>query len=114
MSLIIYGIPNCDSIKKTMNWCKKNNISYTFHNYKTDGIEISTLKRWCGLVGWENVFNKKSPTWKLISQEYETITENTAIDIMMKKNSIIKRPIIETGKKILIGYNEENLETFCK
>ena len=109
--IIIYGIPNCDSIKKTIDWCNKQKIDFAFHNYKKEGIEIDKLKHWCKEVGWETIFNKKGTTWKKMAADFENkkITEKIAIEIMLKNNSIIKRPIIETGKQIIVGYDENVL-----
>jgi len=110
---IVYGIPNCDSVKKTINWLNENNISFTFHNYKKDGIDKETLKQWSSQVGWEQIFNKKGTTWKKIALDYEgiKITESKAIQIMLEQNSIIKRPIVVTSKGISVGVDFERLQT---
>ncbi len=104
----VYGIPNCDTIKKTQDWLKKNKIEYSFHNYKSDGISKEKLSAWCKKIGWELLLNKKSTTWKsLTPQEQENATTQTAaITIMQQNNSIIKRPVIEAGNVILVGFNE--------
>jgi len=106
--ITIYGIPNCDTMKKTFGWFNKNNIPFDFHNYKTDGITASTLKSWCKKAGWETVFNKKSSTWKKIAADHEgaLTSGSAAIRIMQEYNSIIKRPVIESGDKLVVGYDE--------
>jgi Spx/MgsR family transcriptional regulator len=114
--VIVYGIPNCDSIKKTMDWLNENQITFHFHNYKKAGIEKSTLKKWCKLVGWEMLLNKKGTTWKKIQPEYQDIeiNEAIAIEIMLQNNSIIKRPVVSFNNKLLIGFNENELTQFFK
>ncbi len=108
---IIYGIPNCDTTKKAIKVLKKNNIDFAFHDYKLQGIDKEKLCEWIDKVGLENIFNKRSTTWKELSktdQEKEA-TNNGAIEIMIEHNSIIKRPIIEANEKLLIGFNENNI-----
>ena len=107
--ITVYGIPNCNSIKKTLKWLKNNQVDYQFHDYKKSGITRDKLSGWCREAGWENVLNKKGTTWKKLSlSEQEKITNAaSAIKMMMEHNSMIKRPVIETGKSVLVGYNEE-------
>ncbi len=116
--LIIYAIPNCNTVKKTLDWLKQNNISYTFHDYKKLGINNATLINWSKQVGWEALINKKGTTWKGLGPEFQaTITnQKAAIALMADKTSVIRRPLIEKdGKIILIGFDElEYKKTFKK
>lgn len=107
--MIIYGIPNCDSIKKTIDWCTKNKIDFDFHNYKKSGLEQAKLKSWCGQAGWEILLNKKGTTWKKIADQFadKKLTEKMAIKLMLEYNSMIKRPVIEAGKQIIVGFDEK-------
>ena len=104
----IYGISNCDTIKKTFNWFDEHQIAFSFHNYKKAGIEKRRLKKWCKLVEWEILLNKKGTTWKKIQPNFVDveINESIAIDIMFENNSAIKRPVIEFKNKILVGFDE--------
>jgi Spx/MgsR family transcriptional regulator len=106
--ITVYGIPNCDTIKKTLNWLKENKISYVFHDYKKSAITKTKLEQWSKKVGWEVLVNKKGTTWrKLPKEEQEKITNQaTVIKLMMENNSLIKRPVVEAGEKLLIGFNE--------
>ena len=106
--IIVYGIPNCDIIKKTLGWFKKNNIHVEFHDYKNSGIAKEKLTDWIKKAGLELILNKRSTTWRELPViEQEKITDDTAaIKLMMKNTSIIKRPVIESGDKILVGYDE--------
>ncbi|MBT4990085.1 MAG: ArsC family reductase [Rickettsiales bacterium] len=108
----IYGIKNCNSIKKTLNWFEQNNIEYTFHDYKKLGAEKETLNNFVNYFGWEIVLNRKGTSWrKLDERQKGTINNNeTAIKLMIENNSIIKRPIIDYEQGFLIGYNEAELE----
>ncbi len=105
----IYGLPNCDSTKKAINWLKAQEIDFTFHDYKTEGINKSKLEDWCSQAGWENLLNKKSTTWRSLSSLVQSAATNQdeAIKIMMKNNSIIKRPVIESRDRIFVGFNEK-------
>lgn len=109
--IILYGIPNCNSVKKAIDWLNENKIEFVFHNYKKEGISIEKLESWNKQAGWETIFNKKGTTWKLIAEQYKNkvLTEKLALDIMLSNNSIIKRPIIEYSKKLIVGYDEDAL-----
>ncbi len=104
----MYGIPNCDTVKKAIVWFNNHDIPFTFHDYKKEGITAAKLMQWCRAKGWEAVFNKRSSTWKEVMKAYEGLVNNAAeaIQIMQQHNSIIKRPVIEMNGTILIGYNE--------
>jgi len=111
----IYGIKNCDTIKKTLRWMIDNRIEYQFHDYKTLGVDIDILERFIKKFGLETVLNTKSRTWKELTEKERPKSEKEAIDLMRKKTSIIKRPIID-GKNIqLLGFDLEKFkETFGK
>ena len=112
-SVILYGIPNCDSIKKTIQYLNRNNIAYDFHNYKKQGIDKQKLKLWCDQVGWERLLNTKGTTWKKIAPVFEgkKMTATLAISIMLEHHSTIKRPVIETESHVLVGYDEATFNT---
>lgn len=106
--IIVYGIPNCDTTKKAITWLNKNKISFYFHDYKQEGISNQKLEAWCTNEGWETIFNKRSTTWRALSKAVQDkITgQSSAVKLMMGNNSIIKRPVIELGNKIFIGFDE--------
>jgi arsenate reductase (glutaredoxin) len=107
--LTIYGIPNCDTMKKAMTWLNMNKLSFAFHNYKTEGISKAKLEAWCKQAGWEVLLNKKSTTWRELpaAEQQKVTTQAAAIKLMMSQNSIIKRPVLEHPKGLLIGFKEE-------
>ena len=106
--IIIYGIPNCDTIKKTLDWFKKNKIEFQFHDYKKEGITKTKLTTWSKIVDWNILLNKKGTTYKKLSAEEQEDISNakTAINFMLENTSSIKRPVLEFGEKIQVGFNE--------
>ncbi|MBC8052233.1 MAG: ArsC family reductase [Sphingobacteriaceae bacterium] len=104
----VYGIKNCDTVKKALNWLDKNNITYEFHDYKKSGISIEKLNEWSAQLGWEPLLNKKGTTWKKLDTETQNKiqTKEAAFNLMQEKTSVIKRPLIEGGSKLLLGFNE--------
>lgn len=114
--ITVYGIPNCDTTKKTLNWFKENKIAFTFHDYKQEGISNARLEAWCKKAGWETIFNKRSTTWRELSEtaQKKVTDQAAAIKIMRENNSIIKRPIIEIGEKLLVGFKEEEYKNAFK
>lgn len=109
--IIVYGIPNCDTTRKTMAWLKKNKLDFSFHDYKQAGISREKLEEWCDKLGWEKIFNKRSTTWRELSgtAQKKITNQSEAIKLMLIQNSIIKRPVIEIEKKILAGFNETEI-----
>jgi Spx/MgsR family transcriptional regulator len=110
-AITVYGIPNCDTTRKTILWLKKNKVEFSFHDYKQEGVSRQKLEDWCNKSGWELIFNKRSTTWRdLPETEQKKITnQQAAIKLMMKNNSIIKRPIIEFGSQLIVGFNEKEI-----
>ena len=110
-TITIYGVPNCDTIKKTLDWFKQKNMPIIFHDYKKNGISKAKLTAWCKLIGWQILLNKKSTTWRGLSvEEQEKVTNQTAaIQLMMNNTSLIKRPVIEIGEEILVGFKEDEI-----
>ncbi len=107
--LTVYGIPNCDTVKKTLDWLKTNNIAYRFHNYKTEGINQQKLEEWLTQVPLEKLVNKASATFKGFSEEEKSqITDPaSAMKLMTERSSVIKRPVVENGKILAIGFKPE-------
>ena len=106
---IVYAIPNCNTVKKALDWLKANKINYTFHDYKKLGVSNTQLNNWSKQVGWEALINKKGTTWKMLGPEVQaTITnQKAAIALMAEKTSVIRRPLIEKeGKVITLGFDE--------
>ena len=114
--MIVYGIPNCDTTKKAIALLNKNKIVFSFHDYKQEGISEAKLEEWFAKEDWQNIFNKRSTTWRELPAAVQNkLTDaSSAIKIMMEHNSIIKRPIIEYENKLLVGFNENEYNTQLK
>ncbi len=105
----VYGIPNCDTIKKALKWLDKNKIAYRFHDYKKEGITAGKLQSWSRQVGWEVLLNKKGTTWRNLDPEMQkkVTNEKAAIQLMTTATSSIKRPVIELGETVVMtGFDE--------
>lgn len=108
--MILYGIKNCNTVKSAVEWLKRNKIEFEFHDYKKSGITPSKLSDWSKQVGWENLVNKRGTTWRQLDEvsQKKVTNEKAAIALMMEKNSVIKRPLIEkNGKVVLLGFDED-------
>jgi len=104
----IYGIPNCDTIKKARKWLDNNNLDYEFHDYKKQGVPENNLRQWVEQAGWDIVLNKRGTTWRKLSDEIKAnIDESSAIQVMLDNPSAIKRPVLENGNTLLIGFKED-------
>ncbi len=113
----VYAIPNCNTVKKALDWLKANKVNFEFHNYKKKGITATQLTKWCKQIGWEALINKKGATWRQLPKEIQEsiTTQKAAIALMMEKTSIIKRPLIEEDGKILaLGFDEAEYKKALK
>jgi len=106
--ITVYGIPNCDTIKKARKWLSDNGIDYEFHDYKKLGVPEKELKVWVKQLGWETLLNKRGTTWRKLDDEIKnSVDETSAIQIMLDNPSIIKRPVLSTGKTLLVGFSAD-------
>jgi arsenate reductase len=104
----IYGIKNCDTMKKARAWLDKHGVSYDFHDYKALGIDKDKLKAWNDRVGWELLLNRAGTTFrKLPDAEKEGMNEKKAFALMLAQPSMIKRPVLEVGGKLLVGFKPD-------
>ncbi len=100
MNVTIYGIKNCDTMKKAFTWLRDHGVKHDFHDYKASGIDKVHLENWCQALGWETVLNRAGTTFrKLPDSDRENLTEKKAIALMIAQPSMIKRPILEYGPK---------------
>jgi arsenate reductase len=110
----VYGIKNCDTMKKAMTWLTDNNIPFEFHDYKKEGISNEKIQEWLTQKPWDVLINKAGTTWKKLSDEEKATDEMGASKLMMEKPSMIKRPIIENDKIVVMGFNPDNYEQIFK
>ncbi|MBS0276001.1 MAG: ArsC family reductase [Proteobacteria bacterium] len=110
-SVTIYGIKNCDTMKKARAWLDKRGVPYAFHDYKSEGVAQSDLEKWAKQVGWEVLLNRAGTTFrKLPEKDKENITEKKALGLMRDQPSMIKRPVLEAVGKITVGFKPEIYE----
>jgi arsenate reductase len=105
---VIYGIPNCDTMKKARSWLESQRVPHDFHNYKVAGIERAKLAAWAKVVGWETLLNRSGTTFrKLPDAAKRNLDEAKALRLMVEQPSLIKRPVLEHGKALLVGFSAE-------
>lgn len=110
MSVVVYGIRNCNTVKSALQWLKDNNVDFDFHDFKSKGVDAAKLKKWSAEVGWESLVNKRGTTWRQLDAKTQAGVKNqsAAIALMQEKPSVIKRPVIESGNKIVaLGFDPE-------
>jgi Spx/MgsR family transcriptional regulator len=106
--VVIYGIKNCDTMKKARAWLDDHGVAYTSHDYKSAGIERAQLEGWARKVGWEALLNRAGTTFrKLPDRDKVGLGENKAIALMLDQPSLIKRPVLEADRKLLVGFKPE-------
>ena len=110
-TITIYGIKNCDTMKKARAWLDKHAVVYAFHDYKSEGIDRDRLECWAGAVGWETLLNRAGTTFRKLPEKDKTsVTEKKAIALMLDQPSMIKRPVLDAGGKLLVGFKPEQYE----
>jgi Spx/MgsR family transcriptional regulator len=111
MSATLYGIRNCDTMKKARAWLDAKGVPYTFHDYKAEGIDRPRLEAWAGSVGWETLLNRAGTTFrKLPDADRTDLDEGRAIALMLEQPSMIKRPVLDLGGRLLVGFKPEIYE----
>jgi arsenate reductase (glutaredoxin) len=108
MIVTIYGIKNCDTMKKAFTWLEGHGVAYDFHDYKKAGVTTAQLTRWCGAAGWQAVLNRAGTTFrKLAEADKQALTQDKAIALMAAQPSMIKRPVLDVDGKLEIGFKPE-------
>jgi arsenate reductase len=111
MSVTIYGIKACDTMKKARDWLEAHGVAYVFHDYKTQGVDREVLKGWAGIVGWEVLLNRSGTTFRKLPDVSKLgLDEDKAIALMLDQPSMIKRPVLDNGNTLLVGFKPDNYE----
>jgi len=111
MSITIYGIKNCDTMKKARVWLDGRNVTYRFHDYRVEGIDKARLERWTDAAGWETVLNRAGTTFRKLDEAAKTgLDRDKAIALMLEQPSMIKRPVLEVDGKVIVGFKPEIYE----
>lgn len=104
----LYGIKNCDTVKKARKWLDEQGIDYEFHDFKKDGLQSDLLFLWEDAVGWETLLNRRGTTWRKLPEDVrDTIDAQSAHEIMLENPSIIKRPVVENGGDVRVGFSAD-------
>ncbi|MDQ6954155.1 MAG: ArsC family reductase [Mariprofundaceae bacterium] len=112
MTIHMYGIANCDTIKKGKKWLLEHKIDYVFHDYKKEGVDKDVLCAWSQQVGWEVLLNKRGTTWrKLPDTDKESVDEGKALRLLAEHTSMIKRPVLVAGEHVLVGFSETSYKS---
>jgi len=108
MTITVYGIKACSTIKKARDWLDQHGVAYTFHDYKVSGASEDHLKAWCDEFGWETVLNRAGTTFRKVPEaDRENLDVSKAIKLMLAQPSMIKRPIVDLGTRRLIGFKPD-------
>lgn len=109
--MTVYGIPNCDSVKKVRVWLDAHGLAYTFYDYKKQGVPELELRRWVAAKGWEMVLNRKGTTWRALDESVKAgvVNDASAIAVMLANASAIKRPVVTGGDLVIVGVDFEAL-----
>ena len=111
----LYGIKNCSTMKKAFDWCEAHGVEYVFHDYKKQGVDRERLVLWCQNIGWKSLVNTRGTTWrKLTPEQQEIVTQSKAVALMLEYPSLIKRPVVETGAQLLVGFDPQLFDSFVK
>ena len=110
--LSLYGIKNCDTVKKARRWLEDHGVEYRFHDFRQDGMDKKKLSTWVEQLGWETVVNKRSTTWRNLSDKEKELTTNSqAVKLLFANPTLIKRPVVEKNQTLLIGFKEAEFKT---
>lgn len=115
MTLMMYGIKNCDTIKKARRWLEEHQIAYQFHDYRADGLEQSQLTAFIRLLGdWQPLINTRGTTWRQLSDTQRTAVTDaqSACALLLAYPALIKRPLLVSGERALLGFNAESYHAF--
>ena len=105
--IILYGIPNCDTVKKARTWLDENGVEYQFHDFKKQGVPPEQLQRWAQAAGWETLLNRKGTTWRKLDAAAQAGAADSAgaQALMLANPSVVKRPVVDWGKGITVGFD---------
>lgn len=108
MSITLYGIKACDTMKKARSWLDEQHVEYAFHDYKVSGIDAASLEKWCNEHGWDKVLNRAGTTFRKLDEAQKSgLDQARAIELMLAQPSMIKRPVLDLGARTLLGFKPE-------
>jgi len=111
MTVTVYGIRNCDTMKKAFAWLEQHGVDYRFHDYRKSGVPADRLAAWSRAVGWETLANRRGPTWRKIPESSkQDLDEAAALELLTRYPSAIKRPVVEWGRRVSVGFDPAEFE----
>lgn len=114
-SITLYGIPNCDTVKKARQWLDSNGTAYRFHDFRKDGLTEPEVKRWIDALGWETVLNRKGTTWRQLPEDVRnSVSDKNIAKLLVEHPTLIKRPVLETGTQIHCGFKADDYQSLLK
>ena len=109
--MILYGIKNCDTVRKARRWLDANDLAYTFHDFRSAGLTQQTIEHWLTHQSWESLLNKRGTTWRQLDDpRKDALDQSTAVALMLENPTLIKRPVLETDNTVMVGFNEESYQ----
>ncbi|OIQ25562.1 ArsC family reductase [uncultured Vibrio sp.] len=115
MTITMYGIPNCDTIKKAKKWLEANDVDYVFHDYRKQGVNSELVTQFVQKLNWEQVVNKRGTTYRQLSQEQkDTLDAESAITLLVEQPAMIKRPILAVNEELHLGFKAEQYQSIFK
>ncbi|WP_415879807.1 ArsC family reductase [Methylomonas sp. TEB] len=110
--LVMYGIKNCDSVKKARTWLEARHIAYRFHDYRIDGLDAALLQRFVNALGLDALLNQRSTSWRQLDDAQKSdLTPDKAVQLMLAVPTLIKRPILDDGQQLIVGFNPDQYPT---
>jgi arsenate reductase (glutaredoxin) len=111
--VVLYGIANCDQVRRARAWLLKNGVAYEFHDYKTAGVSHELLEKWFSHLPWDALLNRRGTTWRKLSDivRADVVDQQSATELMLQQPSLIKRPVLRVGPHILVGFVEASYQS---
>ncbi|WP_026052653.1 ArsC family reductase [Gayadomonas joobiniege] len=111
----LYGIPNCDTVKKAKKWLTNENISYDFHDFKKQGLEQNKVESWLAQLDWQKLLNKRGLTWRQLDQQTkDAVNEQNVAKLLVAHPTLIKRPVVEHNDQVSVGFNDAQFTALFK
>ena len=108
----LYGIKNCDTVKKARRWLDENQVTYQFHDLREDGLQKDQVNAWVSELGWESLVNKRSTTWKQLDDTIKaTLDDHSIVEVILASPTLIKRPLLDDGKTRRVGFKAADYES---
>lgn len=114
-TITLYGIPNCDTVKKARKWLEANGVEYRFHDFRKDGLEQADVKRWLDALGWDTVLNRKGTTWRNLPEATRSgVDAKSVLPLLLAQPTLIKRPVLVSGDAVRCGFSADDYQSLLK